>query len=183
MNAHSPQPRDRPARRGDAPFRPGSGAPASAGRGADGRSPGTASGSRPLVGKVHAPYSKAVLAPRRRGRWLTVGVPSVLGGRRPRQLPAARRQQPDRRGRAPRAPGRRGWSRLRGRRGHGTAAAQPRTAVGPAEPGRRRDPCGHPRDAREDREGLPLAAASPPPDAAPGPARWCGRSCTARRRC
>lgn len=80
MNAHSPQPRDRPARRGDAPFRPGSGAPASAGRGADGRSPGTASGSRPLVGKVHAPYSKAVSAPRRRGRWLTVGVPSVLGG-------------------------------------------------------------------------------------------------------
>lgn len=72
MNAHSPQPRERPASRGRAPSRSGSGAP----HGGDG--PGR--GPRPLVGKVHAPYSKAVSAPRRRGRWLTVGVPSVLGG-------------------------------------------------------------------------------------------------------
>lgn len=34
----------------------------------------------PLEGTVHAPRSRAVAAPRRRGRWLTVGVPAVLAG-------------------------------------------------------------------------------------------------------
>jgi hypothetical protein len=32
------------------------------------------------VGTVHAPASRSVAMPRRRGRWLTVWVPSVLGG-------------------------------------------------------------------------------------------------------
>jgi hypothetical protein len=50
-----------------------------------GRRPGAGAGQGPLnqgplEGKIHSPYSKAVSAPRRRGRWLTVGVPSVLGG-------------------------------------------------------------------------------------------------------
>ena len=35
---------------------------------------------RPLEGTIHPPRSKAVAMPRRRGRWLTVGVPSVFGG-------------------------------------------------------------------------------------------------------
>lgn len=35
---------------------------------------------RPLEGTVHSPRSRSVAVPRRRGRWLTVGVPSVLGG-------------------------------------------------------------------------------------------------------
>ncbi|MFC7455804.1 hypothetical protein ACFQS2_01245 [Brachybacterium sp. GCM10030267] len=34
----------------------------------------------PLVGKVHPPPSTSITVPRRRGRWLTVWVPSVLGG-------------------------------------------------------------------------------------------------------
>lgn len=34
----------------------------------------------PLVGTVHAPLSTAVAVPRRRGRWLTTVVPTVLGG-------------------------------------------------------------------------------------------------------
>lgn len=34
----------------------------------------------PLEGKVHPPHSKAVSVPRRRGKWLTRGVPTVLGG-------------------------------------------------------------------------------------------------------
>lgn len=34
----------------------------------------------PLEGTVHAPRSRAVSVPRRRGRWLTRGVPVVLGG-------------------------------------------------------------------------------------------------------
>src|SRR5699024_5329357 len=39
-----------------------------------------APGQRPLVGKVHSPRSTAVVPRRRRGRWLTHGVPSVLAG-------------------------------------------------------------------------------------------------------
>lgn len=39
-----------------------------------------APGQQPLVGKVHAPRSKAVVPRRRRGRWLTHGVPAVLAG-------------------------------------------------------------------------------------------------------
>lgn len=35
---------------------------------------------RPLVGTIHAPRAKALGMPRRRGRWLTAGVPTVLGG-------------------------------------------------------------------------------------------------------
>ena len=35
---------------------------------------------RPLVGTVHDPASRSVTVRRRRGRWLTVGVPTVLGG-------------------------------------------------------------------------------------------------------
>lgn len=34
----------------------------------------------PLVGTVHAPPSTAIAVPRRRGRWLTTVVPTVLGG-------------------------------------------------------------------------------------------------------
>ncbi|MEE1650307.1 hypothetical protein V1260_05825 [Brachybacterium sp. J144] len=34
----------------------------------------------PLEGTIHAPRTRAVARPRRRGRWLTVGVPVVLGG-------------------------------------------------------------------------------------------------------
>lgn len=59
---------DPAARRGAAPLRP----PAPR-RGAP-----WASGQTPLVGKVHAPSSRAVVPRRRRGRWLTHGVPSVL---------------------------------------------------------------------------------------------------------
>ena len=80
MNAQSSSPRDQPARRDQGP---GPGAPRGTGgaaRGTAGRSAGPGPGRRPLEGKIHAPYSKAVSAPRRRGRWLTVGVPSVLGG-------------------------------------------------------------------------------------------------------
>ena len=32
----------------------------------------------PLEGTIHSPRSKAMMPPRRRGRWLTVGVPAVL---------------------------------------------------------------------------------------------------------
>lgn len=39
-----------------------------------------AAGTAPLEGTVHAPRSRAVSVPRRRGRWLTVGVPVVLAG-------------------------------------------------------------------------------------------------------
>lgn len=35
---------------------------------------------QPLEGKIHGPTRKGVSAPRQRGRWLTVGVPAVLGG-------------------------------------------------------------------------------------------------------
>lgn len=34
----------------------------------------------PLEGTIHSPRSRAVSRPRRRGRWLTVGVPVVVGG-------------------------------------------------------------------------------------------------------
>lgn len=39
-----------------------------------------AAGTAPLEGTVHAPRTRAVSVPRRRGRWLTVGVPVVLAG-------------------------------------------------------------------------------------------------------
>ncbi|WP_263311690.1 hypothetical protein, partial [Brachybacterium atlanticum] len=39
-----------------------------------------AAGTAPLEGTVHAPRSRSVSLPRRRGRWLTVGVPVVLAG-------------------------------------------------------------------------------------------------------
>ena len=37
-------------------------------------------GTHPREGKILAPRSKDMAPPRQRGRWLTVGVPSVLGG-------------------------------------------------------------------------------------------------------
>ena len=53
-----------------------------------GASPGAAAGGTPpwsaangpLEGTIHAPRSRSLARPRRRGRWLTVGVPTVLGG-------------------------------------------------------------------------------------------------------
>ncbi|MGO3479736.1 MAG: hypothetical protein ACTIOA_16360 [Brachybacterium tyrofermentans] len=48
--------------------------------GAGGRPPWSPAGGPPLVGTVHAPFSTAMALPRRRGRWLTTVVPSVLGG-------------------------------------------------------------------------------------------------------
>lgn len=83
MNAHQRLPRDHPARRAGAPSRPGVGASRNKGNAwnaPSGRRPGAGTGQGPLEGKIHSPYSKAVSVPRRRGRWLTVGVPSVLGG-------------------------------------------------------------------------------------------------------
>ena len=83
MNAHNRLPRDHPARRAGTPSRPGAGASRNTGNawnGPAGRRPGAGAGQGPLEGKIHSPYSKAVSVPRRRGRWLTVGVPSVLGG-------------------------------------------------------------------------------------------------------
>lgn len=76
MNAQSRLPRDHPARRDGAPPRPGADAR---------RGPGhpwaqsPLPGRSPLEGKIHSPRSKALTPPRRRGRWLTVGLPSVLG--------------------------------------------------------------------------------------------------------
>ena len=75
MNAQRDSFRDLPFRGGSAPSRSESGMPRRTTSAAQG-----ASGRGPLEGKVHPPYSKAVSVPRRRGRWLTVGVPSVLGG-------------------------------------------------------------------------------------------------------
>lgn len=74
MNPQRGSSRDLPFRGGSAPSRNASGMPWKSG----GAPQGAARG--PLEGKIHSPYSKAVSAPRRRGRWLTVGVPSVLGG-------------------------------------------------------------------------------------------------------
>ena len=74
MNPQRGSSRDLPFRGGTASSRNGSGMPWKSG----GAPQGAARG--PLEGKIHSPYSKAVSAPRRRGRWLTVGVPSVLGG-------------------------------------------------------------------------------------------------------
>lgn len=81
MNDQSRPPRDQPARRGSTPSRPG------ARRGRDlprtvigERRVRWGPGKRPLAGKVHRPISKGLSAPRPRGRWLTVGVPAVLGG-------------------------------------------------------------------------------------------------------
>lgn len=59
-----PGPTSRPGLRAPGPPAPGS----------------WAAGTAPLEGTVHAPRSRAVSVPRRRGRWLTVGVPVVLAG-------------------------------------------------------------------------------------------------------
>jgi uncharacterized membrane protein len=72
---------NRPPHRRSAPSRPGSGAPR--GTGAPwSKTPPRAwpPGQGPLEGTIHAPRSKGVTVPRRRGRWLTVGVPVVLAG-------------------------------------------------------------------------------------------------------
>lgn len=83
MNApHRPSKRH-PVRRGGLPPLPGAGM-----RRGDGRAwaqpprgpVGPPTGQRPLEGTIYAPRSTALAPRRRRGRWLTVGVPSVLGG-------------------------------------------------------------------------------------------------------
>lgn len=83
MNAQNPAPQQQPARRDGLPPR----SDASARRSgplprpvAPQRPAPWAPGQRPLVGKVHSPRSTAVVPRRRRGRWLTHGVPSVLAG-------------------------------------------------------------------------------------------------------
>lgn len=87
MNAQNRLPRDHPARRGSTPLLPrfvarrrtGHGWNSPLGRRSAASAAGAGAGQGPLEGKIHSPYSKAVSVPRRRGRWLTVGVPSVLG--------------------------------------------------------------------------------------------------------
>ncbi|WP_245851198.1 hypothetical protein [Brachybacterium vulturis] len=81
MNAQNRPPRQQPVRRTGMPPRPdpsarrGSGIPRAPRRAAP-----WAPGQRPLEGKVHAPFSTTVVPRRRRGRWLTHGVPTVLAG-------------------------------------------------------------------------------------------------------
>ena len=81
MNQHSRPRRDQAARGGHAPWR--AGAPGGAAQPwkvrAQQRAPG-GPGTHPREGKILAPRSKEMAPPRQRGRWLTVGVPSVLGG-------------------------------------------------------------------------------------------------------
>lgn len=83
MNAQNRTPRQQPVRRTGMPPRPdpaalrGSHLPRAQ---APQRPAPWAPGQQPLVGKVHAPLSKAVVPRRRRGRWLTHGVPTVLAG-------------------------------------------------------------------------------------------------------
>lgn len=81
MTAENRPPRQQPVRRTGMPPRPGPSARRGSGipRAPQGPAP-WAPGQSPLVGKVHAPFSKAVVPRRRRGRWLTHGVPSVLAG-------------------------------------------------------------------------------------------------------
>src|SRR5699024_6493763 len=89
MNAQSPAPRSQPARRGGMPPRPSSSDARNTPRTASPQRPAPrapqrpapwAPGQQPLVGKVHSPRSRAIVPRRRRGRWLTRGVPSVLAG-------------------------------------------------------------------------------------------------------
>lgn len=85
MNAQNRPPRQQPLRRGPASSRPGSGGFGATGApwartGTTSRPTNWQSGLDPLEGTIHAPRSKAVSLPRRRGRWLTVGVPAMLAG-------------------------------------------------------------------------------------------------------
>lgn len=80
MSPQSPSSRRHPARPAGTPSRPGPGAHPGL-RAPAPPAPGSwAAGTAPLEGTVHAPRSRSVSLPRRRGRWLTVGVPVVLAG-------------------------------------------------------------------------------------------------------
>ncbi|WP_232820397.1 hypothetical protein [Brachybacterium sp. YJGR34] len=81
MNAQSHQNRQQPMRRGSTPPRfgtPPGGPPPW--RAPSAQRPSWGPRHDPLEGTVHAPRSTQVTTPRRRGRFLTVWVPSILGG-------------------------------------------------------------------------------------------------------
>ena len=80
MNQHSRPRRDQPAGRGHTPWRAGAPAGAALPWKASAQQRPGGPGTHPREGKILAPRSKAMTPPRQRGRWLTVGVPSVLGG-------------------------------------------------------------------------------------------------------
>lgn len=81
MNTQDRPPREQPLLRGGASSRHGSGGFRGTGTPwATSVPTAWPTGRAPLEGTIHAPRSKAVSAPRRRGRWLTVGVPAVLAG-------------------------------------------------------------------------------------------------------
>ena len=80
MSTRKPSPQRRTPGLGAASSRPGATSRPSL-RAPAPPAPGSwAAGTAPLEGTVHAPRSRAVSVPRRRGRWLTVGVPVVLAG-------------------------------------------------------------------------------------------------------
>ena len=80
MNAQNrPSRQQQPLRRG-APSRRGPGGPRGTGAPWATTSTSWRTGRDPLEGTIHAPRSQAISAPRRRGRWLTTGVPVVLAG-------------------------------------------------------------------------------------------------------
>ena len=80
MSTRKPSSQRRTSRPGAMPSRPGPSARPGL-RAPAPPAPGSwAAGTAPLEGTVHAPRSRAVSVPRRRGRWLTVGVPVVLAG-------------------------------------------------------------------------------------------------------
>lgn len=83
MNAPNRPSKRHPVRRGGIPPLPGAGLRRGEGRPwaqPPQRPLGPPTAQRPLEGTIYAPRSKALAPRRRRGRWLTVGFPSVLGG-------------------------------------------------------------------------------------------------------
>ncbi|WP_241237325.1 hypothetical protein [Brachybacterium saurashtrense] len=80
MNAQNGPSGQQPLRRGAASMRHGATSPRTAQEPWSRLPPPSPPPRSPLEGTIHAPRSKALRVPRRRGRWLTVGVPVVLAG-------------------------------------------------------------------------------------------------------